>query len=690
VTDLTHIKFRTKLLILITVISCMAITLTITATTVMDYYRTRLTTIQGVITHADVIASNSAAAVVFNDPDSAHDALAALRAVPNIKSAHIFIDSDEPFATYGEHASVKHHDALPQVAVWSLTEGVLVASREIRLEGERVGWITLYYDMHEVRHHVIHRVLISVVIMVLALGIALLFAIALQRTLTKPVVELERIARDVSQNQDYAVRAAKYSNDELGSLTDSFNDMLRQVQSRDRDLADARDRLEDEVAQRTKELEYAKAKAERAAESLAQSEARIRSILKQAPDGIITFDATGRISLANPAAEKIFGRNQDEMADLRVNALLNDRYRIDHTGAIQKLMPGDARKALGRAAEITAHRGDGVELPILIAISHTDLGSRGELTAVIRDISDRVRAEQEKELLNRRIVEESRRSGMAEIATGVLHNVGNVLTSVNVSVNLLNDRLSKSKVPSLIKAADLIKQHEDDLPAFIGGDDRGKHLPGFIVQVAHHLDDEVKQTIDEIKALVDSTQHVQEIISTQQSYASSGGVVELVDLNDIVKDALRINEAGLQRHNVKLKANYDGLPEVIIDKHKVLQILVNLISNAKYAADPGKDQSQIKVSIRIENEPERYVRIEVTDNGIGIDQDNLVRIFNHGFTTRVDGHGFGLHNAALAAKELEGSLQAFSDGPGQGASFVLTLPIKSNLKREGVSHDPAA
>jgi signal transduction histidine kinase len=118
-----------------------------------------------------------------------------------------------------------------------------------------------------------------------------------------------------------------------------------------------------------------------------------------------------------------------------------------------------------------------------------------------------------------------------------------------------------------------------------------------------------------------------------------------------------------------------------VEKHKVLQILVNLIRNAKYACDESgrKDKQMI---VRVSNGDNR-VRISVKDNGIGIPQENLTRIFNHGFTTKKDGHGFGLHSGALSAKELGGSLEVHSEGKNQGAMFTLELPLSQKEKEKG-------
>lgn len=159
----------------------------------------------------------------------------------------------------------------------------------------------------------------------------------------------------------------------------------------------------------------------------------------------------------------------------------------------------------------------------------------------------------------------------------------------------------------------------------------------------------------------------------QQNYARTSGILEPIQVADLVEDAARMNTGAMARHNVKVVREFKEIAPILTEKHKVLQILVNLIRNAKYACDDsGRDDKQ--VTLRITNGDGR-IKISVIDNGVGIPPENLTRIFNHGFTTKKDGHGFGLHSGALAAKELGGALMAFSEGTGRGATFTLELPV---------------
>jgi signal transduction histidine kinase len=171
---------------------------------------------------------------------------------------------------------------------------------------------------------------------------------------------------------------------------------------------------------------------------------------------------------------------------------------------------------------------------------------------------------------------------------------------------------------------------------------------------------------------VRNIEHIKEIVAMQQSYAKVSGVKEIINLRDLVEDSLRMSVEALSRHKVEMVRQYEEIPLVNVDRHKVLQVLVNLIRNAKHACQDSQ-RADRRVTVRLTN-GEGRVKLSVVDNGVGIQPENLNRIFNHGFTTRKDGHGFGLHSGALAAKEMGGSLAAHSDGPGCGAIFTLELP----------------
>lgn len=288
------------------------------------------------------------------------------------------------------------------------------------------------------------------------------------------------------------------------------------------------------------------------------------------------------------------------------------------------------------------------------------------------EIAERKRAEEEVEALHNQLVETSRHAGMAEVATGVLHNVGNVLNSVNVSSTLLADRLRKSRASNVVRAAELLKEQDGNLAKWLTEDERGKMLPSYLAELGRHLSTEHAEMTGELELLVKNVEHIKEIVAMQQNYAKVSGFTETLPLEKLMDDAIQMNAAAFERHRVKVIRNYENVPNVRVDKHKVLQILVNLLRNAKYAMDACRER---RLDLHIHRTGEGAVRVTVTDTGCGIPAENLTRIFSHGFTTKRDGHGFGLHSGAIAAREMGGILAAESEGPGRGATFILELPV---------------
>jgi C4-dicarboxylate-specific signal transduction histidine kinase len=292
------------------------------------------------------------------------------------------------------------------------------------------------------------------------------------------------------------------------------------------------------------------------------------------------------------------------------------------------------------------------------------------------EIARRERAQAEKEKTHEELVKVSRAAGMSEVATGVLHNVGNVLNSINISASIVAEHLNDFNIANIARAADLMRDHANDIGNFMANDPKGRQLPDYLAQLAGHLSAEQSLLLKEISFVKMKIEHVKEIVAAQQNYGKVVGLEEPVKIEDLILDVFRIHATELTQHDVQVRHEFPpGLPKILTDKHKVLQILLNLLSNAKHAVvDSGRKDKQ--VTVQVSNGDDR-LRIAMTDNGVGITPVNLRKIFNHGFTTRKSGgHGFGLHSGALAAKEMGGSLRAQSEGPGEGATFTLEIPLK--------------
>jgi len=362
-------------------------------------------------------------------------------------------------------------------------------------------------------------------------------------------------------------------------------------------------------------------------------------------------EAAERISIDGNYGIRVTKTSNDELGALydQFNAMLDQ---------IQK----------GEAAIQQAH--DELEIKIQIRTAELSLANKD----LSREVSERLRAEKELESAHQKLMDAARRAGMAEIATGVLHNVGNVLNSINVSATLVSDRMRQSKVADLVRATKLIEQHAQDLGAFMTTDPKGKQLPAFLSLLSTHLSDERADVVNELEQMTTKVSHVKAIISTQQTYAGVSGVIEAVDLATTLDDAMKLNIASFERHKIAIIREYEPMPVIELDKQKVLQILVNLIKNAKEAFQDCPLENR-KLIVRTNRSDEDTLQIQIIDNGMGIPAEDLTRVFSHGFTTKAAGHGFGLHSCANAANELGGSLVALSDGPGKGATFILQLPF---------------
>ena len=405
----------------------------------------------------------------------------------------------------------------------------------------------------------------------------------------------------------------------------------------------------------------------------------LEAIIADVPVAILGCNLAGQILVHNRAAAELFAMPaSDGSASAGPGA-----YRL----GVDVQLPDGVTLARDDRPLVRALRGETITNMELVIRGETAperttlnsarqiFGQQGEILGAVvvsQDITARKQSELELERVHRQLLDASRLAGMAEVATNVLHNVGNVLNSVNVSASRVGERLRKSKAAGLAKVASLLSEHAADLATFIANDERGKRLPAYLSQLAEQLGADQTIALEELAALQTHIEHIKETVAMQQSYAKLCGVTETVSVTALVEDCLRMNTGALTRHGVSVTREIAEMAPITVDKHKVLQILVNLVRNAKYACDESGRPDR-RVSVRVADGG-TTVRVSVIDNGVGITAADMPRLFSHGFTTRKSGHGFGLHSAALAARELGGTLTAQSDGPGRGATFILELP----------------
>jgi len=395
----------------------------------------------------------------------------------------------------------------------------------------------------------------------------------------------------------------------------------------------------------------------------------IGALADSAPVAIYHADGAGHLTYANPQYRAMFGLKPGQSLDDWAQAMHpTDRPRIEAVWAEFFRSRKHSIRFEYRTQASTGqirHLAEHVVAVTAVAVN----GFVGTIT----DVTELKQAQAELEALHKQLIDASRLAGRAEVATSVLHNVGNVLNSVNVSADLATSRIKSSKLPDLQRVVSLLQANEANLAAFFGEDERGKRLPGYLAKLARQVGMDQEQVLAELAELKNGIDHVKDVVAMQQNYARLGGVADIVNLIELVEDSLRLNEGALTRHDILVRREFEDVPTIVVDKHRVLQILVNLIRNAKHACQES-DRAEKVVTVRVARSL-LGVRVRVADNGVGIPAENLTRIFNHGFTTKKEGHGFGLHSGALTARELGGELRVESAGLGRGALFTLDLPL---------------
>ena len=657
---------RQKIMLVIMLISGVVLLLAFAALFYFQAYTLRQQSAHELAVVGEITAHNCGAAVMFKDEDAAAQILSGLKTMPEIVSARLELMDRQQLAFFGAARDENEIRSMRSTAGFQIDGNRILLAQPVLLNGKREGTLYLLADLAAMTSQLLR---LFGGIFALVLAASLLFAFVLSRLfepfITKPILSLAGTARTVADQKDYSVRAPKVCADEVGVLTDAFNQMLAQIQAQDSALQGAQGKLTEQVHALQREI------SER--ERAEAAHARLTAILEATPDIVMIADPNGRAFYLNHAGRQLIG-----LADSK------DISRLEtldfHPAWAREIISEEALPAAmehGSWAGETAilnRAGEEVHVSqVLIAHKNSD-GGLEYLSSVLRDMTERRQAEKALNESQQKLLETSRLAGMAEVATGVLHNVGNVLNSVNVSASLVIEKLRRSKAPKLAQAAALLTGQNGNLADYLTKDPNGQKLPGYLAKLGEFFVSENAELLEEADQLGRNIEHIKEIVAMQQSYAKVSGVFEDLPPNRLVEDAIAMNVSAFQRHGVELERQFSPVALVRVDRHKVLQILINLLRNAKYALDQSnRTDKRITVSIAAGNELSAH--IVVADNGVGICAENLTRVFAHGFTTKAEGHGFGLHSGALAARAMGGSLSVGSAGVGQGAAFTLELPF---------------
>ncbi|MDI6401690.1 two-component regulator propeller domain-containing protein [Balneolaceae bacterium ANBcel3] len=284
------------------------------------------------------------------------------------------------------------------------------------------------------------------------------------------------------------------------------------------------------------------------------------------------------------------------------------------------------------------------------------------------------------ELQNTRdqLVEKAHKAGMADLATNVLHDVGNILNSVNVSTSIICQTINNSHLKNLRKANELLKNNLDSLENFILKNPKGKTLMEYYVKLDQPLTREYEQLKTQNERLSDKIDLIIDVIAAQQNFSVAGKIKESYALHNVIDDTLKITANSVIPNSIKVKKIFKETEPVLIEKTKIIHVIVNLLKNAAESIDLQQPAHR-EITLRTWQD-ERSVYLSVSDTGTGFNKETGKKLFKHGFTNKPHGHGFGLHGCANYMKEMNGSIRAESEGPGKGATFSLSLPIDKSRK----------
>ena len=671
----SRLPVRQRLTVITMIASGVALLLAGIAFTTYEVVVFRRTLVEQLDRTANILGDSSSAALSFRDPQSAVQTLRSLASDPHILAAVIYDERGAIFATY-RSAAAKTVLQIPEPREdgHHFSAGTLELFQSITLANEKSGTIYLVSDLAEMDARLLRYLLIAGPVLLASSFVAWLLARRLHPLITRLILHLSDVAGTVAVERNYSVRAVKEADDEIGRLIDGFNEMLAQIQVRDVELKAARETLEQRVAERTQQLSGEVAERRRSEAALLDSNQRFELVARATTEVIWDWDISKGALWWNENLKLVFG--YDPAANTSIDSWSSRIHPEDAPGllaSVHAVIDGEGHRWSG---EYRFRRADGAYADVFDRgyVLRDEQGRALRMIGALQDITQRRVAQDELARAHRELVEASRRAGQAEVATSVLHNVGNVLNSVIVSSNLALDRMRGLRLHNLTRVAGLLEENRAGLGPFFTEDPKGQVLPGYLRDLSRQLNGERTGVHEELEALKRHVEHIKAIITRQQDYARSVGVLENVSIVTVVEDAVALNADSLAQHAITVVRRFAAVPAFPIDKHRLMQILVNLVRNAKDALKAASAQEPRRLELEVTCTSAGTVQVRVSDNGIGIAPENLTRIFQHGFTTRRDGHGFGLHSGALAARQLGGSLSVQSDGPGRGAVFVLELP----------------
>jgi PAS domain S-box-containing protein len=628
-----------KLTLLVMAAVAAALILSYVSFVINDVRMMRTSMVRQLSALADVLGSNSTAAIAFDDAKTARDILGSLRLQPMVETAAIYDGEGRIFADYHATGRIAKFPDAPAAEGYAFEDGHLNIYQPIKQNDDVVGTIYLSAGLDLIREEIVSYAGISAAVMVLSISTAYLLASRMKHSVSGPILALARTAETISARQDYSIRVQKTSNDELGTLYDEFNHMLEQVETGKRALQEAHQKLQQ------------------------QSQERMRAIVETAADAIVTFTEDGSIDSCNGAACDLFDYSRDELMGAKFSVLWSPTNKISLNDFLQKCHVA-AGSRVQSATEIEARRRDGQVMMLLASISEIKTEQGRLRTAILRDLSEYKRMQKE-------LDQAQRLESIGQLAAGIAHEINTPMQFLSDNIEYLNECCEK-----LFEVVDAYERNlsETTQKSWL---ERRQELEEIITR--NRFDVIRNQIPSAISESLDGVRRVIEIVRAMKEFSHQGHAEKVgVDLNNAVRSTIMISR-NRWKYVADLETELDpDLPTLRCVPAEINQVLLNLVVNAadavadKVGTDTGT-KGKIKVRTRSCN---TQVVVEVEDTGCGIPSEIRERIFDPFFTTKDVGKGTGqglsiCYNIVVA--KHRGSIEVDSE-PGVGSTFRVLLP----------------
>ncbi len=561
----------------------------------------------------------------------------------------------------GENDYTKYEAFSDELAFYP---NLLSKSMDIKKGDQTIGIIELHItEKHieeEIRRELMVRVYETIVILTV---IIIILAIMLNISVLKPVQRLTDIAKIIAEG-NLDLKIDLHRKDEIGLLARSFDHMRNAIRRHIKDL-------EQEITQRTKaekELQehqnHLEELVEKRTNRLIEAETKTRSLLENSPDIIVNINRDLIIQYMNRG----IGIEQTvNIIGESVFRTIPPNYHLEFQTVISKIFKNGGSELI-ETKQLTADQSELYLETRLAAVGKNE--NINEIILITTDITKRKEAEAQLFFTQKELVEKAHKAGMAEIATDTIHNVGNILNSVQTSILSIEEILYKSESLNYQKACELLKANLNNLDNFIQNDPKGKKLIEYFLALSDLFNDERGSINRLTERLKEKVEAITNVIASQQSYVGAN-LFAKHPLEQIVNDALSILSETIDSYQITTIKFFEEVPVINIQKTKLVHIIINLIKNACEAMRSKTIMDRkLHLSITADNSS---VYLKITDNGAGIPEREINKIFTHGYTTKANGHGFGLHSCANYMAEMRGEINVESAGIEKGSTFILTF-----------------